>query len=103
MLRISQLTLSRGTRRLLDGAELTVHDRHKVGVVGANGSGKSSLFATIRGELLPDAGAIGPPPARTLAPARQRPPPFSHQSSSRPAWLDADPARSAAPASFSFR
>ncbi len=74
MLRISQLTLSRGTRRLLDGAELTVHDRHKVGVVGANGSGKSSLFAAIRGELIPDAGAIDLPPAWTLAHVAQETP-----------------------------
>ena len=74
MLRISQLTLSRGTRRLLDGADLTVHDRHKVGVVGANGAGKSSLFAAIRGELLPDAGAIELPPRWTLAHVAQETP-----------------------------
>ena len=74
VLRISQLTLSRGTRRLLDGADLTVHDRHKVGVVGANGAGKSSLFAAIRGELLPDAGAIELPPRWTLAHVAQETP-----------------------------
>jgi ATP-binding cassette subfamily F protein 3 len=74
VLRISQLTLSRGTRRLLDGADLTVHDRHKLGVVGANGSGKSSLFAAIRGELAPDAGAIELPPAWILAHVAQETP-----------------------------
>src|SRR6185312_5496162 len=67
MLRIARLTLSRGARRLFDAADLTVHDRHKVGLVGANGSGKSSLFAAIRGELLPDAGEIDVPAAWTLA------------------------------------
>ena len=67
MLRLSQLTLARGARRLLAGADLTVHDRHKVGLVGANGSGKSSLFAAIRGEILPDAGEIEVPAAWTLA------------------------------------
>ena len=41
---------------------LTVHAGHKVGLVGANGCGKSSLFALIRGELHPDAGAIELPP-----------------------------------------
>ncbi|HET8875786.1 MAG TPA: ATP-binding cassette domain-containing protein, partial [Casimicrobiaceae bacterium] len=67
MLRISGLTLARGARRLLVDANLTVHDRHKVGLVGANGSGKSSLFAAIRGELIPDAGEIDVPAAWTLA------------------------------------
>ena len=67
MLRLSQLTLARGARRLLVDADLTVHDRHKVGIVGANGSGKSSLFAAIRGELLPDAGEIDVPAAWTVA------------------------------------
>ena len=49
MLRIFGLTLARGARKLLEGAELSVHHGHKVGVVGANGSGKSSLFAALRG------------------------------------------------------
>ena len=48
MLRISNLTLARGTKRLLEGANLTVHAGHKVGLVGANGCGKSSLFAAVR-------------------------------------------------------
>ena len=67
MLRLSHLTLARGARRLLTDAELTVHDRHKVGIVGPNGSGKSSLFAAIRGELLAEAGEIDVPPAWTVA------------------------------------
>jgi ATP-binding cassette subfamily F protein 3 len=74
VLRISRLTLARGTRCLLEGADLTVHDRHKVGVVGANGSGKSSLFAAIRGHLIPDAGAIDVPAAWTLAHVAQETP-----------------------------
>ena len=41
MLRMSNLTLARGNKRLLDGASLTVHPGHKVGLIGANGSGKS--------------------------------------------------------------
>jgi ATP-binding cassette subfamily F protein 3 len=67
VLRLSHLTLARGARRLLTDAELTVHDRHKVGIVGPNGSGKSSLFAAIRGELLAEAGEIDVPPAWTVA------------------------------------
>jgi ATP-binding cassette subfamily F protein 3 len=61
VIRVTDLTLARGARRLLEGASLTVHAGHKVGLVGANGSGKSSLFAALRGELLPDAGSIDLP------------------------------------------
>ena len=74
MLRITNLVLARGTKRLLDNASLTLHDRHKAGLVGANGSGKSSLFAAIRGELQPDAGAIDLPPRWVLAHVAQETP-----------------------------
>ena len=74
MLRVSRLALSRGTRRLLVEAELTVHAGQKVGLVGANGCGKSSLFAAIRGELVPDAGEIELPARWTLAHVAQETP-----------------------------
>src|SRR5215510_12512311 len=74
MLRIADLTLARGTKRLLEHASLAIHDRHKVGLVGANGSGKSSLFAAIRGEVLPDAGTIEVPPRWVLAHVAQETP-----------------------------
>jgi ATP-binding cassette subfamily F protein 3 len=74
VLRISNLSLSRGTRRLLEGASLTVHAGHKVGLVGANGGGKSSLFAAIRRELSPDAGSIDLPPSWTIAHVAQETP-----------------------------
>jgi len=77
MLRAVDLTLARGTRRLLEGANLTVHDGHKIGLVGANGSGKSSLFAAIRGELLPDAGRIELPASWTVAHVAQETPPVA--------------------------
>ena len=56
MIRILNLTLQRGPQRLLENAELTLHPGQKVGLIGANGAGKSSLFALLRGELMPDAG-----------------------------------------------
>jgi len=74
MLRISRLALSRGTRRLLVDADLAVHAGQKVGLVGANGCGKSSLFAAIRGELVPDAGEIDLPARWTLAHVAQETP-----------------------------
>jgi len=74
MLRITNLTLARGAKRLLEGANLTIHTGHKVGLVGSNGCGKSSLFAAIRLELLPDAGSIALPPSWTIAHVAQETP-----------------------------
>jgi ATP-binding cassette subfamily F protein 3 len=74
MLRITSLTLARGVKRLLEGANLTIHTGHKVGLVGSNGCGKSSLFAAIRHELLPDAGSIALPPSWTIAHVAQETP-----------------------------
>jgi ATP-binding cassette subfamily F protein 3 len=67
MLRLTNLVLARGAKRLLDGANVTVHAGHKVGLIGPNGSGKSSLFALILGELHQDAGSVDLPAAWTIA------------------------------------
>ncbi len=67
MIRITNLTLARGVKPLLEGANLTVHAGHKLGLVGANGCGKSTLFAAIRREIAPDAGSIDLPPSWTIA------------------------------------
>ena len=48
MLRIADLTLARGARRLLEGASLAVHDGHKVGLVGANDFDALITFAKDR-------------------------------------------------------
>jgi ATP-binding cassette, subfamily F, member 3 len=56
MIRLQNLTLQRGPQRLLEDAEMTLHPGHKAGLIGANGAGKSSLFALFRGELSADAG-----------------------------------------------
>ena len=56
MIRLQSLTLQRGPQRLLEDAELTLHAGQKAGLIGANGAGKSSLFALLRGELTPDSG-----------------------------------------------
>jgi ATP-binding cassette subfamily F protein 3 len=74
VLRLTNLVLARGAKRLLDGANLTVHDGHKVGLVGPNGCGKSSLFALVRSELHQDAGDILLPAAWTIAHVAQETP-----------------------------
>jgi ATP-binding cassette, subfamily F, member 3 len=56
VIRLSQLSLARGAKPLLEGAELSIHAGERIGLIGANGSGKSSLFALLRGELHADKG-----------------------------------------------
>jgi len=56
MLKFKDLSLRRGIRELIQGANCTFHAGQRVGITGANGVGKSSLFALIREELHPDAG-----------------------------------------------
>jgi len=56
VIRLSQVTLRRGVKTLLEGADLTLHAGERVGLIGANGSGKTSLFALLRGELHSDKG-----------------------------------------------
>ena len=63
MLSFSDLSLRRGTRLLINDASFTIYRGEKVGIVGANGSGKSSLLALVLGELQPDAGNFDMPVA----------------------------------------
>ena len=71
MIRLLNLTLQRGPQRLLEAAELTIHAGQKVGLIGANGAGKSSLFALLRGQIGPDAGDCQLPPDWRIAHMRQ--------------------------------
>ena len=67
MLTFSGLSLRRGTRLLISDASFTMYRGEKVGIVGANGSGKSSLLALMRGELQPDAGSFDMPSQLVVA------------------------------------
>ncbi len=67
MLLLRNLTLARGGRPLVEGASLQVHAGHKIGVVGANGCGKSSLFSLLRGELHAETGDLELPPNWVIA------------------------------------
>ena len=71
MIRLSLVSLRRGTKVLLNDASVTIHPGHRVGVVGPNGCGKSSLFALLMGELSPDSGNVQIPPAWTVAHVEQ--------------------------------
>jgi len=61
------LTLRRGPEPLFEQVNFTVFRGNKVGITGANGSGKSSLFAAIRGELGADRGDIERPSGLKIA------------------------------------
>ncbi|PPR17940.1 MAG: putative ABC transporter ATP-binding protein YheS [Proteobacteria bacterium] len=61
MLNISGLTYRIAGRTILEDASLRLQDNWKIGVVGANGVGKSTLFKLISGELVMDSGEIDLP------------------------------------------
>ena len=67
MLRLNSLSLARGARILYRDASLMARPGERVGLVGANGCGKSSLFSAILGELPIEAGSIEAPPADRIA------------------------------------
>ena len=61
MLRISEITYAVAGRPLFEGASATIPGGHKVGLVGRNGTGKTTLFRLIRGELALESGDISVP------------------------------------------
>jgi ATP-binding cassette subfamily F protein 3 len=65
------LTLRRGPEPLFEHVDFVVFRGNKAGITGANGSGKSSLFAAIRGELHPDRGDIDVPAGLKIAHVEQ--------------------------------
>ena len=74
MLRITSLTLARGAKRLIENANLTIFPGHKVGLVGPNGCGKSTLFALLRGKMHQDAGDVYVPEKWVIAHVAQETP-----------------------------
>ncbi|NQZ80477.1 MAG: ATP-binding cassette domain-containing protein [Colwellia sp.] len=71
MITASNLSLDRGAKNLISSSSFTIHPNHKVGLVGANGCGKSSLFAALLGELQPDMGDLSMPSSWVIATVRQ--------------------------------
>ena len=64
----------RGTKPLFEQAVLTLNPGEKIGLIGANGTGKSTLFAMLRNELHPDAGSIDYPKSWSVAHVAQETP-----------------------------
>ena len=61
MITLKNITLRRGTKVVLDGTSATLNPGEKVGLVGRNGAGKSSLFALLNGSLHEDGGEFSIP------------------------------------------
>jgi len=74
MIRFQQVSLTRGIKPLLENVDLTLNPGDKIGLIGANGAGKSSLFAMLRGELHPDLGEVDFPSKWRMAYVAQETP-----------------------------
>ncbi|WP_442770157.1 ATP-binding cassette domain-containing protein [Zoogloea ramigera] len=74
MIQFRNLRLARGVKTLIEGASLQIHPGWKVGLTGANGCGKSSLFGLLRGELHQDSGDLEMPASWVIAHVAQETP-----------------------------
>lgn len=74
MITISNAELIRGSKILLQDTSLTIYPGHKIGLVGANGTGKSSLLSLILGNISLDKGDINVPQGWSIASVAQHTP-----------------------------
>jgi ATP-binding cassette subfamily F protein 3 len=58
MINLNQVSLRRGRKLLFENVSFQVHAGQRLGLIGANGSGKTSLFSMLLGELEPDGGEL---------------------------------------------
>lgn len=71
MIELLDLSLQRGGKALLESANIRVNPGEHIALVGANGSGKSSLFQLLTGKLVPDSGELRLPAQWQIAQMRQ--------------------------------
>ena len=74
MITLRRVVLQRGGKRVLDGVDLTLFARQKVGITGANGAGKSSLLELLSGRLHAEAGEVELQPGLRIAHVAQETP-----------------------------
>ncbi len=74
MIRLTQVTLIRGTKRLLEAADIALNPGDRIGLIGANGTGKSSLFGMLLGEIHADQGELDYPARWRVAHVAQETP-----------------------------
>lgn len=78
VIRIESLSLQLGTKVLFEQASANLHVGEKAGLVGANGTGKTTLFALLRAELQADGGTINLPSGWRVAHVSQEVPATEH-------------------------
>jgi ATP-binding cassette subfamily F protein 3 len=71
MLQINDVSLSFGAQEILDNISFNINSGERVGLVGRNGSGKTSLFKLITGEMRPESGKIVMPRNYTIGYVQQ--------------------------------
>tara|TARA_R110000737_G_scaffold21544_5_gene40017 strand:+ start:5013 stop:6914 length:1902 start_codon:yes stop_codon:yes gene_type:complete len=74
MIIATDLSLARGAKYLIKSSSFSIYPNHKVGLVGANGCGKSSLFASLLGALPADMGNLSMPSSWKIATVKQETP-----------------------------
>ena len=74
MINFKSVALRRGQRLLFENGSFTIHKGEKVGITGANGAGKSSLFSLVLGALHSEAGELSMPPGLEIAHVAQETP-----------------------------
>jgi len=74
MLALTDISLRRGRKVLIENASFQIHAGQRMGVIGANGSGKSSLFAMLLGQLEPEDGELAIDPKDVIAHVAQESP-----------------------------
>lgn len=74
MISLQDLTIMRGTKVLVDQTSTTIMQGQKVGIIGRNGCGKSTLFAAIQGDIAIESGSIGVPKGLKIATVAQKTP-----------------------------
>ena len=73
LLQLSEISLAYGHVPLLDHADLVIEPGERIGLIGRNGTGKSSLLRIIAGEAKPDDGKLFAAPGLKLASVPQEP------------------------------
>ena len=71
MIRATNLSLRRGTKLLIEHGQFIIHPKERVGIVGRNGAGKSSLFALLQHQLHADQGLLELPSTWRLSSVEQ--------------------------------
>lgn len=88
MITFRQVTLRRGLNILLQDINWTIYHKQRIGIIGSNGSGKTSLFAMLQKEIEPDVGSLDIPKQIKLAHVAQETP--AYQKSALDFVLDGD-------------